>query len=50
VVLVVVPFFKPGVTVSAACRDVASEILRAIDDLGSGSNEGLGESGPGRER
>jgi hypothetical protein len=47
---VIFPFFKPGVTLPEACRDVTTEILAAIDDLESEPQQGLAGSSPGRNR
>lgn len=46
-VFVVFPFFKPAGTVSPACRTVAGEILRAVDELESGAENGVGQAGSG---
>jgi hypothetical protein len=47
---VILPFFKPGVTLTGACRDVTAEILAAIDELESEPQQGLAGSSPGRNR
>ena len=47
---VIIPFFKPGVTLTEACRDVTAEILAAIDELESEPQQGLAGSSPGRNR
>jgi len=38
-IFVIFPFFKPAATMSGACRNVAAEILRAMDELASGPEE-----------
>jgi len=40
---VIVPFYKPAATMPGACRNIASEILQAVDELESSPDDDLGE-------
>jgi len=45
----VFPFYKPARTLSGACRNVAGEILRAMDELDSGAEVGSPRPGSGEK-